>query len=245
MNTDLLESLTKRFDVLERENFWLKRLGALAIASLGVLILVGTDGFRARKELKAESLVLHDRDGLPRARLEVRLDGAPTLALLGRDGRDQVVLRAGVDGSSSLDYLQGRSPRASLTSLASAGTTLNLYSRSNRSNAKMFMGFDGTAGIVFNRDLRGVGMDIGSDGHSQVRFADKEGRDAGGLGVDSEGHVSLFREPETMRTSSGNIGDHPENVPQPGPDVSRALFPGGKLPPSKPTSNVGRAFSAP
>ncbi len=191
-----LEDLEARMDSLERENRWLKRTGALAVGFTMFALALGTSWGGKPKQITTESLVLTDPYGNTRARLEVRPDGAPTLALLGRNGRDQVLLRASMNGTSSLDYFEGQTLRASFNNVASSGSDLMLSNSNGRTTAKMFVSQEGASGIAFQRDLRGIGLNVGADGTSQLKFADRRGQTYDGMKLEPDGTLSVLGRPE-------------------------------------------------
>lgn len=193
-----IEELAIRMDMLERENLWLKRSGGVAVGVVMLALAFGTSWGGVPKQITTGKLVLTDSRGNPRARLEVRVDGAPTLALLSPRGEDQVLLRAGNDGTSSLDYMESRLLRASLTNLAGTGAHLSLHNSNNRSIAKMFMNREGASGLTLGRDRRSIGMNVDSDGTAQLTFADRQGHSHEGMRLEPNGVLSVLGRAETL-----------------------------------------------
>lgn len=225
MDKPTIEDLAQRLDDLERQNLWLKRVGAVAIFGGLVLVALGTDWVRSPKQVTAEKFVLRDASGRARANLELRPDGAPTLAFLAPDGRDQVVLRAGVDGSSSLEYFEAGSRRSSLANVLGVGSSLDLHNRSPRSGARMYMSQDGRSGINFKRDLRGVGMEVHADGDAHLSFLDRLGRERGGMGLEPDGTLSLLGEPGVTAGTIGRAGDRAAEQDDPLLKIGAAVIP--------------------
>lgn len=220
MDTPTLETLSERVDGLERENRWLKRIGGSAVIGLLALVTFGTGALRAPREISAEQIVLKDRDGHPRARLEMKEHG-PALSLLDRDGRDQVLLKSGDDGSSSLEYFQGTDLRASLTNYANHGPALNLFEMNRRGRAEMFVTPEGGSGLTLHRYQWGAGLNMAPDGTAKLNFLDRKGQEKNGLVVAPDGTASAIGKPEPssegLGTAQANIPQKPAVLPAEGP----------------------------
>ena len=63
-----METLARRLDRVERENRWLKRWGALALAVMAAVVLMGqATGSKVAKVVEAERFVVRDASGNTRA----------------------------------------------------------------------------------------------------------------------------------------------------------------------------------
>lgn len=202
-------SLAERLDRLELENRWLKRLGGLAIVVMLAMTALGMNAHRTPRRATAEKFVLNDAHGRPRATLGLGSDGAPALSLLDPQGNEQVLLRAANDGSSSLQYFENRSLRTAVSNITEIGASVKLFNRSPRSAAEMFMSEDGSSGIVFHRERRGVGMNVQTDGTSKVSLTDRSGEERAGLQVSPDGAMTNLSKPDRSRNGYIEAADEP------------------------------------
>lgn len=215
---------------------------------IGLLALVvfGTSAIRSPRELSAEKFVLNDAYGRPRAKLELRELG-PALSLLDRDGRDQVLLRSGEDGSSSLEYFQGVDLRASLAHFVNRGPSLNLFEAARRGRAEMFVKPDGGSGIALHRYQWGAGLNMAPDGTAKLKFLDQKGEEQNGLAIAPDGTTSALGKPEPEAIG---LSDYPPIHEEPADEAGEVCEPEPSesavrtsLPAGAPFS--GRAFGAP
>jgi hypothetical protein len=100
----------QRLERLERENKWMRRIGAVAVAVFAAVFLMGQDKAKDLPDLEVRSLVVKDKDGRIRARLGMSrklhkpgdpfLQGAPvdypSLVMFDKHGRKQLSLGARV-----------------------------------------------------------------------------------------------------------------------------------------------------
>jgi hypothetical protein len=93
-----LHAITQRLDRLERQNRWLKRLGAIVLVALGAVIAMGQAP--AKRTVVADEFVLKDSTGMKRAVLELER-GQPMLTLFDANGKDRTLL--GTDFISFMD----------------------------------------------------------------------------------------------------------------------------------------------
>ena len=77
MNKSLIDALAERVERLERENRYLRRMGAVVL--IGALVLLGGGAYLADgpKTVEAKEFVLRDRDGKERLEMFVGPDGTP------------------------------------------------------------------------------------------------------------------------------------------------------------------------
>ncbi len=211
-----MEALAGRLDRLEASNRVWKRISFGLLGAMGILGIVGTNLIRAPRELAAERFVLKDDHGRPRAFLSLRSGVSPTLSLLDPNGKDQVLLRANPDGSSALEYFEDRSLRVTVASQAGVGSFLSLMNRGRRSRSDVYAWQDGRVGMEARRDLRGVSMQMGSDGNSRLGFTDKAGHERFGVGLLLDGTVN--HHDESDNSAAGRLSISPrQNVDGPAP----------------------------
>jgi len=220
MDVSTVDALSERLDRLERENLWLKRIGGGAIAVLLAMVGFGTNAFRAPKQISAEKFVMTDTNGRARATLALGRDGGPALTLLDPHGNDQVSLSASNDGSSNLQYFHNRSLRASLSNITGIGASVNLLNRSPRSRAEMFMTEDGSSGVSFNRERRGVGMNVQLDGTSKVSLTDRDGEERAGMIVTPNGSLTNLSKPGQSKSNYSEALNVPP-TPTASPKIQR------------------------
>jgi hypothetical protein len=112
----------QRLARLERENRWIRRIGAVCLALVAAVFLMGQDKAKELPDLEVRSLevrtlVVKDKDGKVRAALRARPDGAPTLSLSDKDGGTRALLATWPDGSPGLCLYDKDSKRRALLAL--------------------------------------------------------------------------------------------------------------------------------
>lgn len=116
MNERTMESLMTRLEGLERENRGLKRAGALALAGIVLLVLMGQappEG--VAKVVTAQQFALQDSRGATRAVLALGPDGSVGLGLSDQAGTARAWLSLGPQGSPSFALFdKAARPRATL-----------------------------------------------------------------------------------------------------------------------------------
>jgi len=239
------KALAERLDRLEVENRWLKRIGGGAIVVLLATIAMGMSAARTPRRATAEKFVLNDANGRPRATLGLGSDGAPALSLLDPQGNEQVLLRAANDGSSTLQYFENRALRTAVSNLTDIGASVQLFNRSPRSSAEMFMSEDGSSGIAFHRERRGVGMNVRNDGTSKVSLTDRTGEERAGLQVAPDGAMTNLSKPDRPRGGYIEASEEPAPL-SPSPKIQRIADPAPRAPYRPQGGTFGRrAFGAP
>ncbi len=200
METPTVEALAKRLETLERENHLLKRVGATLVLGSAVLAIVGTNLFRAPKQIEAERFVVKDSQGHTRAVLSVRPDGQPALALLDERGGDQVLLRSTPDHSSSLEFYNGPRLHLAMSSASTGASSLSLLDGDSGIATGLYHWPGGDSGLALNHGLGGASIGVKPDGSARLSFSDVEGQIRGGLGVSSEGQMITLSESTSTRS---------------------------------------------
>ena len=111
-NNPTIETLARRLDKVERENRRLMRIGAVALAVIVAVVLMGQATWKLAppgkpgKVVGAEQFIVHDARGGVRAVLGTLPDGTVRLVLYDRSnpGETRVVLGAGPEGSPTLAF---------------------------------------------------------------------------------------------------------------------------------------------
>jgi hypothetical protein len=124
-------TLEQRLEKLERENRWMRRLGAVCLAVVAAVFLMGQDKPIGLPDHVVRSLTimdgngkvrawlgtmprggvylsLADKDAKPRAMLATLADGATALTLKGKDGKERVALKVFGDSSPRLRLLDAK-----------------------------------------------------------------------------------------------------------------------------------------
>jgi len=84
--------LEQRVEKLERENRWMRRIGAVAVAVVAAVFLVGQGKEKEPPDLVVRSLAVKDKNGNVRATLGTLANGTPQLRLADRHGKPRAML---------------------------------------------------------------------------------------------------------------------------------------------------------
>lgn len=121
-----MDTVTQRLNRLERENWWWKVLGVVAVAALGLVVMIGATWSKVPDEVKARKFVLIGEKGKRRG-VWWGFDDVSTLDLLNKDGTE-VVLRLSVNPLYGAEVSLGRGVGERLVLLA-MGTDGSPYLR--------------------------------------------------------------------------------------------------------------------
>ncbi len=150
-----METLAQRLDRVERQNRRLKRWGALALAVIATVMLMGqATGSKIAKVVEAEKFVLRNNSGTIRAMLSVRENHSlANLAFFDEAGSIRIALGAGGDGPSSFFgfYDQGGKNRVSLLLNPDVGPILKFRDEKERDRAELRIK-DGASMYFYNKD---------------------------------------------------------------------------------------------
>src|SRR5437016_2139911 len=106
-----LDALKRRLDGLERENRWMKRIGAVIIMVFAAMLIMGQAGpSKVAKVIEAERVVLRTSRGNVRAMLGVAEDDTTFFRFYDKEGRPRIAisLAANSDPIFSLAYKDGK-----------------------------------------------------------------------------------------------------------------------------------------
>jgi hypothetical protein len=128
----------QRLERLERENRWMRRTGAVAVAVAAAVFLIGQGRDKELPDLEVRSLTVKGKDGFTRIRLST-FDGWPFLGLYDKDSRLRAMLAStGTDGMSGLSLFDpDRKRRARLATAADGSPLLSLHDKTGRSRAAL------------------------------------------------------------------------------------------------------------
>jgi hypothetical protein len=100
----MIQGMVGRLIRVERENRRLKRVGALALLALAVVVLMG-QAASPSKVVRAQLFALRDTTGKDRATLSLGTDGSPALTFLDQDAKPRLTLFTIPDGSPAVGLL--------------------------------------------------------------------------------------------------------------------------------------------
>ena len=183
-------TIEQRLERLERQNRWMKRIGALGLAVAAAVLLSGQAKGKDLQDLKARSLTLIDANGKNRVVL------ADSLTLIDPYGRNRVVL---ADYGLRVLDINGKT-RATLFARGDGSSSLDLYDR----NGKMLMALralrDGLPSLALwdKNGKQGVALRMLGDGSSRLLLYDTNGKKRAALRAFADGSPSLI-----LRDKSG------------------------------------------
>jgi hypothetical protein len=143
-----IDVIVRRLEQLERASRRWKAVATLAVATLGLALLIGAGKngeTSVPSEIQARAFVLVDRDGTPLARLGLLPHGAWGLGFYDQGKKSRIVLSVEGDGSSSLS-LFGKDGKGSLLLSAngSGATSLRLVDTHWKTRAALATWPDGS-----------------------------------------------------------------------------------------------------
>ncbi len=150
-------TLEQRLEKLERENRWMRRIGAVGVAIAAAVFLIG-QGKDKPRVVEAEAFVLRDGEGKQRAVLSMEKPNTPSLVLLDQNGTKRVYLLAEQGGRASLGLGPGDGGIRTVLRVNSGGDAhLNFFDK------------DGKRGSQFGIDLLGQpSLHLMTEGRHQV-----------------------------------------------------------------------------
>ncbi len=112
MDEPTMDNVLRRLDRVERENRWLKCMGALALIGAAALVIMGqAKPSSVAKLVEAEKFVVRDAGGGVGAVLGVTTDGNLGLEIRDKGGKAGVTLGMGASGNPAL-RLDGKDGKA-------------------------------------------------------------------------------------------------------------------------------------
>ncbi|MFQ5929667.1 MAG: hypothetical protein ACE5MK_08200 [Acidobacteriota bacterium] len=164
--------MEERLNRLERENRRLKEAGALTLAAIAVVVIMGQA--MPSKVVEAEKFVVRDASGKVHAALGTVNKRAVSLALIDKNGNPRVVLGVLSDGSPSLSfYDKDMNRRAVLGLRADDSPDLALLDRDRKLRARLSLNDEGSATLVFIDSGGKIGASLI---RTRLSFFDKDGR---------------------------------------------------------------------
>jgi hypothetical protein len=170
MHQALMNDMTQRLEAVEQETRRVKRVGAMTVATIAALVLMGQAmPPKATKVVEAEQFVLRDRRGKARAWLNMS-DGSVNFALADTNERTRTLLYLLEDGTHGLI----------------------LATQDGQTRVEVKVGGNGvpTLSLVDNNGNR-IGMFVLSDGKPAIGLVDPAQKLRGSLGLETDGQVRL------------------------------------------------------
>lgn len=146
MNEPTWAALTQRLERLERETRQWKCLASLAIALLGMVILVGATVSKKGKvpdELRAKRIVLVDDAARDRAELSVMTDKRPGLVFSDEAGKPRLMLYLSQYGEPTLSFADTGGRRRIVLNLDLYGTLLQFADEAGKLRAALAVPAEG------------------------------------------------------------------------------------------------------
>ena len=174
-------SLEQRLERLERENRWMRRIGAVGVAVAAAVFLVGQGKDKEPPDLVVRSLTVKDKDGNSRIRLSAGIDGGARrteLTLADQMGMRRIELSAG-DHTTSMRFMtpDGKllhNVEAVHSSRQLSEWTLN--GPQGRMRSRLSLGADSaTFGLSDGSNSR-VALEALWDGTTRLRIFDAKGK---------------------------------------------------------------------
>jgi len=122
-----LGELARRIQHLEQKILWWKRLASVALALLGIVVLLGATTSKKSKpaaELRARRIILVDKADKARAELAVVSDHQPGLIFSDNNGKPRLTLSLTQYGEPTLSFVDAGGTRRIVLGLDLYGTLL-------------------------------------------------------------------------------------------------------------------------
>jgi hypothetical protein len=146
MDEPTLKALSQRVELLEQANLRWKRLASWALASLGIVVLLGAAaGKRAKSpaELRAQRIVLVDKAEKGRPELTVTSENQPELALADDAGKPRLMLALSKYGEPTLSFIDAGGTRRIVLSLDLYGAMLRFTDDAGNPRAALVVPSEG------------------------------------------------------------------------------------------------------
>ncbi len=146
MNPSPTEAFAERLDRVERENRYLRWVGAilmLALASLSIWRPLGPGATQSRR------FDLRDNQGRVRATLGFTRGGSPTLEFFNQEGERQISMVA-EEHDANLALHQHGQTRVILSAHDDGATALNMFGNNGEAPSAFYTWPEGTSGLFLN-----------------------------------------------------------------------------------------------
>jgi hypothetical protein len=141
-----LSALTRRIDRLEQENRRWKRLASMALALLGVAVLLGAaTGKKSSipEELRTSRLLLMDKGEKPRAEFSISPDHRPGLIFSDDAGKPRLTLSLSQHGEPTLSFADAVGQPRVVMGIDLYGTLLRLADAGGNLRAALLVPSEG------------------------------------------------------------------------------------------------------
>jgi hypothetical protein len=110
----------QRLERLERENRWMRRIGAVCLALVAAVFLMGQEKAKELPDLEVGSLKVKDKDG--KVRVFLRPEGRGALVLYDGNLKARATLGVALDGEAGLLLYDGNLKARAMLGTAHDGT---------------------------------------------------------------------------------------------------------------------------
>ena len=165
-----ISELDQRLLKLERENWWLKRVGMGVMVVFGSLLILATGLVRSRNVVQVERLEILDDSG-DRLSLLLNDQGQPNLIMRDHLGREQIHLGVASDETANLDFRTRGRLRMSLNSDSQGASNVDLYSTDHVPAARLFSIPDQNSGLRLSNWTDAYTMAFSAKGRPSLTYA--------------------------------------------------------------------------
>ena len=181
-------SVEERLEQLERQNKWMRRLGAMGVALVVAVFLMGQGKKEELPDLAVRSLVVKDKAGNPRISFGTFPDGKPHLAVRDTDGKIRLTITLRNDSPLLLFSGKDGTQRVLLTTEPGGTSSLEFIDPRAKTRAAL-----SSVGLVLN-DKGGnprAALVTQDDGRSHLVFTDEDAKTRATLSADRDGNPSM------------------------------------------------------
>lgn len=177
-----LAAMGERLTCLERENRRLKLGAMLFVVGISALAVMGQAPAPAPsppRTIEAESFIVRDRSGQPRAALSVGTEDRPGLALADTRGKIRAWLSLGTEGAPELRlYDRDEAVRAQLRLDTGGSPRFELNDRVGKARVRADISPDGSSGFVLldRADRVRASLSVDAGEFAEMRVGDAEAR---------------------------------------------------------------------
>jgi hypothetical protein len=179
----------QRLEKLERQNRWMRRIGAVAVAVAAAVFLIGQGKEKKLPDLEVRSLIIKDKKGTARAQLTTRDNGEPFLMFWGKAGEVRTFL--GMRGLFFSDKAANRVALGLRSDGAGETAFLTLFGRDGTQRVKLLTAPNGPAFLALGDKGGPRAHFLLAAGVPQLTFLDKNRKVRATFGTAATGRPFL------------------------------------------------------
>jgi hypothetical protein len=150
-------TLEQRLERLERQSRWMRRIGAVGLALVAAVFLMGQDKAKELPDLEVRSLKVRDKDWKVRAALEMHGDGGVRLLMRDAKGVERVSLGVSEYGVAGVELADEKGEKwVRLATYPKGAATLTFENRNKASQLYLGIWEDSTMRLSFGRKEKAV-----------------------------------------------------------------------------------------